>query len=107
MLNNVKALEINDTELNNVNGGNVFGDIWDATCEKCSSAWEATCDFCDRNKEAILVYGSIALGSVLIASGIGAIAGAGLVGAGAALAGAGVVSAGAGLVYGGVKDGLI
>lgn len=79
MLNEMKMVALTEEELMEVNGGNWFTDVWNATTNACSKAWDATCDWVEENKTAV-VYTACTIGGIaLCATGIGAAAGVGLI----------------------------
>ena len=85
-LNN--RIELNENELQNVNGGNWFTDAWDDVC-----------DWCDENTDVLIRVGCVAGGIALCATGIGAAAGAGLI-AVESVGAAAIVSTGFGSIAG-------
>lgn len=92
---NIRAYELNEEELMNVNGGNWFTD-----------AWNATCDWCEEHKGAIIRGACIVGGIALTATGIGAGAGLGLI-AVESIGGAAIVATGVGTIGGTVAGGII
>ena len=92
---NMKAYELNEEELMNVNGAGWLSD-----------AWNATCNWCEEHKGAVIRGACIVGGIALTATGIGAGAGLGLI-AIESVAGAAIVSTGVGSIVGTVAGGII
>ena len=103
---NMKAFELNEEELMDVNGGNWLTDAWDCVAGAAEKAWDATCDFCEEHKGMVIRGACIVGGIALTATGIGAGAGLGLIVV-ESVGSAAIVSTGVGSIVGTVAGGII
>lgn len=87
-MTNDKTMELNEMELMNVCGGNWFTDAFDSVC-----------DWCSENADVITRVGCVVGGIALVATGIGAGAGLGLI-AVESIGGAAIASTGFGSIIG-------
>lgn len=81
MMNNVMIAELNENELMDVNGGN----LWDDFCDGCKETWNKTVEFCENHTKAVAGGVLVLAGTVVAATGAGAVAGAALIGIGGLL----------------------